>query len=273
MPTRRFPWLVLSCILALTGVVVAAGAGTSSASTQFPIDHQQCYTAAAISSTAITGPNFPATPAAVQLTDAFNNVFASIGKVSMLCNPAQKTLPTGLVTPITNPNAHLVCWSIKPNQPVLPGVTLTNQFGSGFLQATALKNLCLPSWKSLTSAANFPSSPTTPPNLDHYDCYSSTHPAGTVNFKRPAFVQITDEFGSFTAKVGAPSSMCFPVKKFINPTVAPTPVLFPRVGYVCFTLSPGTTVTLPTVAYAENQFGIGAVGPQKLGPLCVPSSF
>ena len=273
MHARKSLWLTLSCVLATAGVGVIAGVGTSAAATSFPIDHQQCYTAVATKSTAIPGPAFPATPGAVQLVDPFNNVFAGIGAVTMLCNPAQKTVPTGLVTPITNPNAHLVCWGIKPNTPVLPTVALTNQFGSGTLQAKALKNLCLPSWKDLGSPANLPSSPNTPPGLDHYTCYTAVHPAGTPNFKPPAFVQVADEFGSFTAKVVSVTSMCFPVKKILIPGTTGTPVLFPRVGYVCFKLTPGAAVTLPSVAYAENQFGIGAVVPRAVAPLCVPSSF
>ncbi len=273
MRTHKSLWLVLSCLLAMAATGVLTGVGTSAAATSFPIDHQQCYTAVAVTSTAITGPNFPATPFAVQLVDQFNNVFAAIGAVDQLCNPAQKTLPSGVVTPITNPNGHLVCWSIKPNGPVLPTVTLSNQFGTGVLQARALKNLCLPSFKDLQSPNNLPTSPTTPPGLDHYDCYTAAHVAGTVNFRPVSPVTITDEFGTFSAKVGPATSMCFPVQKFVNPNVPPTPVLFPKVGFVCFKLSPGTAVSLPSVAYAENQFKVGAVAPRVLAPLCVPSSF
>jgi hypothetical protein len=273
MHARKSLWLTLSCVLVTAGVGVIAGVGTSAAATSFPIDHQQCYTAISTKSTAIPGAPFAATPGAVQLTDPFNNVFAGIGAVSLLCNPAQKTLPSGAVTPSNNPNAHLVCWGIKPNNPALPAVSLSNQFGSGTLQAKALKNLCLPSWKDLTSPANLPTSSNTPPGLDHYTCYTAAHPAGTPNFKPPAFVQIKDEFGSFTAKVNSATSMCFPVKKILAPGTSGTQVLYPRVGYVCFKITPGTAVTLPSVAYAENQFGIGAVVPRVVGPLCVPSSF
>jgi len=273
MNARRSLWLTLSCVLATAGVGVIAGVGTSAAATSFPIDHQQCYTAVAVKSTAITGPNFPGTPGAVQLVDPFNNLFAGIGKVSTLCNPAKKTLPSGVTTPITNPAAHLVCWGIKPNTPNLPAVPLSNQFGNGTLQLTALKNLCLPSWKDLGSPANLPTSTNTPPGLDHYTCYTAVHPAGTPNFKPPASVQIADEFGSFTAKVNAVTMACFPVKKILVPGTTGTQVLFPNVGYVCWKLTPGTAVTLPSVAYAENQFGIGAVAPRAVGPLCVPSSF
>jgi hypothetical protein len=60
------------------------------------------------------------------------------------------------VTPITNPDAHLLCWSILVSQQPSSTVTVTNQFGSGELTTGQPKVLCLPSWKNLTGPPNQP---------------------------------------------------------------------------------------------------------------------
>ena len=104
--------------LALVGVVVVLGAGgtvagvaAASAVTHRappPVDHQLCYTA--------SGPNFKI-PSGVRLIDQFSpNGFVPtiVNPAVVHCNPVEKILPTGQVFPITNPNAHLACFNIKP---------------------------------------------------------------------------------------------------------------------------------------------------------------
>ena len=93
-------------------------------------------------------------PAGVRLIDQFSpNGFvpAIVNPAVVHCNPVEKILPTGQVFPITNPNAHLACFNIKPpsTQPT-PTVQVTNQFGTGTLIPGQPNLLCVPSWKSLT---------------------------------------------------------------------------------------------------------------------------
>jgi hypothetical protein len=61
-----------------------------------------------------------------------------------------KILPTGQVFPITNPNAHLACFNIKPTsaQPT-PTVQVTNQFGTRKVAISQTRWLCVPSTKKV----------------------------------------------------------------------------------------------------------------------------
>src|SRR5690242_9211519 len=67
-----------------------------------PVDHQLCYNAAG---------QF-AIPSGIRLINQFSpSGFVPAINVAVVvhCNPVQKTLPSGGVFPITNPDAHLAC--------------------------------------------------------------------------------------------------------------------------------------------------------------------
>ncbi|HEY1740938.1 MAG TPA: hypothetical protein VGI86_19640, partial [Acidimicrobiia bacterium] len=250
------PRLILfaGALVALGAAVPAVVAGTSATAATPTLDHFQCYVAQATQTAAAPTP-FPGTPPAALLKNKFapSGLVAAIGNVSMHCNPVQKTLPTGAVTPITNPRAHLVCWSIKgnPQTPLPPLTTFVNQFGKGALKATAAVGLCLPSWKNV-SAPKFPTS-TAPPGLDHFTCYAATNPAGTPQFTPPPVVTLKDQFFGYQTKLGPVNLMCAPTSKILNPAAGGTPVVNPQHYLVCF-VTPATSAFAARTVYAKNQF-------------------
>ncbi len=260
--------------LALAGAVVLLGAGgiaagvaTASASPRVtappPVDHQLCYTA--------SGPNFKI-PAGVRLIDQFSpNGFvpAIVNPAVVHCNPVMKILPTGQVFKITNPNAHLACFNIKPPaaQPT-PTVQVTNQFGTGTLIPSQPNLLCVPSWKSLTGPPG--KTPRTPPRLNHFTCYPVKLAPGTPPYSPPP-VMLQDEFAK--APVNAtvnpvPSELCLPTEKILASGKV-FPIINPTLHLLCFPVTP--TPIIPKV-WDENQFGTSVVHIRATNWLCVPST-
>jgi hypothetical protein len=125
------------------------------------LDHFKCYFA--------EGPsvNIP-----LGLVDQFDKEQVRVGRPILLCNPTVKihgeTATSAandlgdIVTPITNPDAHLVCYRIispprTPTTSAFPfaarqggrGVEVLNQFGKEELKVTQPVVLCVPSTKTL----------------------------------------------------------------------------------------------------------------------------
>jgi hypothetical protein len=226
-----------------------------------PVDHQLCYNA--------SGSQFTI-PAGVRLINQFSpNGFVPIinSTVTVHCNPVQKTLPSGQVFPITNPNAHLACYpiSVTSTQPT-PTVVVTNQFGSATLVPSQPNLLCVPSWKSLTGPPG--KSPTTPPNLNHFTCYPVKVISGSY---KPPKVLLQDEFASapVSATVNSvPSELCLPTEKIL-PTGQVFPIINSAQHLLCFPVSP--TPIIPKV-WDENQFGTSPVAISSTKWLCPPST-
>jgi hypothetical protein len=252
--------------------VPATIASTSATAATPTLDHFQCYVSQPTKTAAVPTP-FPAKPPAALLKNQFapGGLLAAIGALGTHCNPVEKTLPTGAVTPITNPRAHLDCWSINANPaPALPPATIfVNQFGKGLLKSSAVLGLCLPSWKNV-SAPSFPTA-TQPPGLDHFTCYAVTNPAGTPQFTPPPVVTLKDQFFSYQTKLGPVNMMCAPTSKILNPAGGGTPIVNPNHFLVCWVTPPSTAFASRTV-YAKNQFGVGAVQVLRNTELCVPST-
>ena len=277
--SRRFrsrPFLVLGALLLLSAALPSAAVLIDSAPAgASPIlDHFQCYVAQSVPMP--TGaPSFPTTPPAALLNKSpsatflpSSGIIAGITNLTMHCNPVQKKVGS-TTTPITNPNAHLLCWALAPNATPLPTspVQFHNQFGTGALQFKAAVSLCLPSWKSLTPA-NLPP-PTAPPGLDHFTCFSVVHLPGTPAFAPPASVTLTDQFFGHSTAVGAPNLLCSPTSKVIVPPTG-TPIVNPNHYLVCFVI-PASPAFTSRIVYAKNQFGIGAEAVIANRELCVPS--
>ncbi len=260
--------------LALAGAVVLLGAGgiaagvaTASASPRVtappPVDHQLCYTA--------SGPNFKI-PAGVRLIDQFSpNGFvpAIVNPAVVHCNPVMKILPTGQVFKVTNPNAHLACFNIKPPaaQPT-PTVQVTNQFGTGTLIPSQPNLLCVPSWKSLTGPPG--KTPRTPPRLNHFTCYPVKLAPGTPPYSPPP-VMLQDEFAPkpVNATVNpVPSELCLPTEKILASGKV-FPIINPTLHLLCFPVT--KTPIIPKV-WDENQFGTSVVHIRATNWLCVPST-
>jgi len=258
--------------LALAAAVVALGAGgtvagvaAASASPRIaappPVDHQLCYGASS------SGFRIPA---GVRLINQFSpNGFvpAITHKPVLHCNPTMKILPTGQVFPITNPNAHLVCFPIKPPTPQpTPLVSVTNQFGTATLQPQQPNLLCVPSWKSLTGPPGM--TPKTPPGLNHFTCYPVRVASGQYT---PPPVMLQDEFAPapVNAQVApVPLDLCLPTEKIL-PTGKVFRIINPTMHLLCFPVSP-TPIKSPV--FDENQFGTRTVTISPTRFLCVPST-
>ena len=250
-----------SKIVFTAAVVVVAGgalAGVASAVAPPPLDHQLCYMAAA------SGFKIPQH---VILRNAFSpaGFMPKISGVALHCNPVRKTLPDGRVFPITNPNAHLLCFNISAAQPDHT-VVVSNQFGTAKLLAGVPRMLCLPSWKSLTGPPG--KTLVQPPGLDHFTCYPVIPRSGVYH---PPAVQLQDEFAPrpVTAKVNnIPVALCMPTQKTVGGVV--TKIIHPRQALLCFPVS--RTPMKPAV-FDQNQFGTSRVVIVRTFSLCLPSSW
>jgi hypothetical protein len=250
--------LAAALVLLGGGGAVAGAAAASGAAAPRPIDHQLCYTA--------TAKGFKI-PANVILKNQFSpkGFKPAIGPVAFHCNPVKKILPSGQVFPITNPNAHLACFSITaPKQPVHK-VIVSNQFGKAKLVTGQPRLLCLPSWKSLTRPPA--SLPAQPPGLSHFTCYPVKLLPGTSY--HPPRVKLQDEFAAkpVAAKVSpVPVALCVPTEKIVGTHVFK--IINPAAHLLCFPVS--QTPAVPKV-FDKNQFGTARVTIGHTAALCVPS--
>jgi len=263
---RLVPVVTLVALGAGGIAVGTASAGTAAAThrphiTQPPpVDHQLCYNA--VSQFAI--------PSGIRLINQFNpNGFVPVISSALVvhCNPVQKTLPSGQVFPITNPNAHLACFPLSVQSPTpTPTVMVTNQFGSAVLVPSQPNLLCVPSWKSLTGPPG--KSPPTPPGLNHFTCYPVQLKSGAY---KPPPVRLQDEFASSPVSASVspvPQELCLPTEKIL-PTGQIFPIINPSLHLLCFPVSP--TPIVPTV-WDENQFGTSPVNIRPTKWLCLPST-
>ena len=187
-----------------------------------------------------------------------------MGAVDLDCNPAQKTVPTG-VTQVTNPNAHLLCWTAS-SPSAANTVVVSNQFGSATLRTGAATQLCLPSWSDTAPRSH---TPTAPPDLSHFACYTAGYAPGSVPFKFPSSVRVRDQFSSKPVRVnvGAPKLLCLPTTKIVNGQTFPA--LDPQAHLLCYSVAPAAA---KHTVYDQDQFGAGRVQTSKSADLCVPTS-
>ncbi len=227
------------------------------------LDHFLCYSAAGTPAASL---GFKV-PGDVRLINQFspNGFVPKIGAVDTDCNPVQKTVPTG-VTPIRNPNAHLLCWSITAPT-AAQTVVVTNQFGTAELQTGATSQMCLPSW---SNAKNPPGNkPSAPPGLSHFTCYSVGYAPGGNTFEPPPSVKVQDQFTnkSVGVKVGAPKLLCLPTTKIANGVTYK--MQNAQAHLLCYAVS--STPTVSSV-FDKNQFGTGKIHVLKTSLLCLPST-
>jgi hypothetical protein len=292
-PRRRAHLAVLAIAVAALSGVAVVGTSTASGSAPHPptftLDHFLCYNAKVVQSTQLTHKSFPLQPGAAQLVTTVNpppGFFAGVVSLNMHCNPAEKQLLNasgGIVAdfPRTHPEAHLDCWTIRPNQGAqINPVQATNQFGKGQLKLSSPNDLCLPSFKSVNNPANLPgggNGNSQPPDLNHYTCYPAALVAGSGRFKVPAAaMRVIDQFfpNGNIEKVGAPKLLCDETQKLLQPGQAPPPLIdtTPFNSLLCFVPSPVLSVPAPLTVFAENQFGSGALVPSTSKYFCVPTT-
>lgn len=258
--TGRKAVLAAAVVVVTASGTVAGAAAASSASPAAPppVDHQLCYTASA------TGFKIP--PGVVLKNQFSPNGFTpTITSMVLHCNPVQKTLPNGMVFPITNPNAHLACFTITAATQPTPMVIVTNQFGSATLLPSQPNLLCLPSWKSLTGPPG--KAPNQPPGLNHFTCYPVKLVSGSY---KPPVVKLQDEFAPspVSATVNpVPTQLCLPTEKTVGGV--DYPIINPTTHLLCFPVS--QTPVIPKV-WDQNQFGTGVVTIRQTSSLCLPST-
>ena len=273
-------------VIAISGAVVGTqvGAGAPLAAparhdarltATTTLDHFTCYLASAAKSS--TGAATFAPPGAVELANQFapKGLFAAIGNIAFHCNPVQKTA-NGVVTKITNPAAHLLCWT-TPQVPAAAATTqpsyrvaITNQFGSEVFDTLQPVLLCLPTWKSLTGPPNM--TQVQPPGLDHFLCYTVKEDPNSPSRFTPPPLLLQDQFMPKPVKATAvvPNLLCLPTAKTLSPLTGAVPTNFNDPHLMCFSLKVGA-VRAPTV-FDQDQFGTGPVTIKKLEELCVPST-
>jgi hypothetical protein len=163
-----------------------------------PVDHFLIYDA--------NGPDAPA----VELIDQFGpqDPNLDLGSVMWFMPPANKTFGDN-IEGMVDPNEHLACYQIPPDEPGLDGleVFVRNQFcANQLLKLDDAVALCVPSERSLE-----PVPPAEPQVLDrdHYICYEVLQ-AEDPNLT----VTLQDEFvGPLETMVHKPEYFCAPVNK------------------------------------------------------------
>jgi hypothetical protein len=243
-------WLSIT-LLAL--LAVCSGIAQAQLPPDQRVDHFRCYLV----------PTSPALTVAAQLVDQFDAAAGQVENINHLiitrfCNPAQKTLPTGVVTPIVNVNHHLTLFTINTQPIVMRQVIIKNQFGQQTLTTADARILAVPTGKALPPSP--PPAPST--DLDHYKCYNASGNAvnRTVNLK--------DQFLSENTTVLRPVLFCNPVKKS-HGTIT-VGILNPDVHLTCYATS--TSQFSGTSINIRNQFvTLSGLPVRQPDLLCVPS--
>jgi len=215
---------------------------SSAAFAQFETDHFKCYLPLATS--ALPAQN-------VILIDEFGTATGKVKDIWRFCNPTLKE-HNGVITPITNPDAHLAIHKAVEKTVVARQVQLENQFGVQTVTTGAARFLAVPTQKE-------PHGP--PSNLDHFNCY-------TVTDGQPVSAQVglSDQWFASKHKVATPALFCNPVVKNHNGTI--TPVLHPNDHLACYKMTP---VAFDKAVQLHNQFGDPKFESKKADMLCVPS--
>ena len=258
---RRILIGTITVVLAVAGSIVGLGGFQSApAQTSQGLDHFLCYTSTAVSSAIAVGFK---PPTSVVLSNQFSRMIATLGVVTTHCNPVQKTA-NSVVTRIANPKAHLLCWKFGTSIQRSFRVRVTNQFGAANLATYPPGVLCLPTWKD-------PNGPPTqklvqPPGLSHFTCYYITY-IDKTRFHPPAYVSLTDQFGSHRAAVGQPLQLCVPTLKIARGVVSP--ITNASAHLLCFAV---TFQSKPVKVFDKNQFGTSPVVVQQVKSLCLPST-
>jgi hypothetical protein len=107
-------------------------------------DHFTCYPVK------VSGPVGFKPPSPIRVLDQFTKkpVVVKVGSPTELCVPTQKSIKKVVAARITNPTAHLLCFTVSQT-PVISPIWDQNQFGTGQLNVTNTRTLCLPSAKKL----------------------------------------------------------------------------------------------------------------------------
>ena len=234
-------------VFPVAGLLLAALAawflvGGSEAQAAFNIDHFKCYDV----QNAQPHTDF------VTLTDQFGTTQNNLnGPARKFCNPVEKT-HNMVVTPITNPDSHLMFYPIiGPAEPTRI-VDVDNQFGQQQLILNDAVFLLVPTQKQ----------PFAPPHdLDHFKCYQTSGVTAGVT------VDLRDQFHSEAGvQMANPEFFCNPVQKVHNAQTFP--ITNPTDHLLCYRIS---APTFATGVQTNNQIGPEALSVIFPSDLCVPT--
>jgi len=206
----------------------------------------------------------PPPPGPVSYVDQFGSNSATMSRIHMLCNPADKNDEDPLAP--TNPN-HLTGYDADSKGNPASGHTIIakNQFGSFKMKLATLQQIEVPAAKDLSS----PPPPLTPPTPDHFACYTAKLSGG---FTKIPNVKVVDEFGTLFVDLTGIRQFCAPINLNGNEPGAETH----PIHLTCFstTLSKGQNFTPPkNGVYINNEFGASKAYPDgHVDMLCVPST-
>ena len=203
-----------------------------------------------------------------------------VKKVKGLYNPAEKEFE-GEVSPIGDPDSHLVSYEIKlpkgaPKTEGVTGARISNQFGDLWLDIKKADRLLVPSLKSLEGPiaevpATFP--------IDHFICYQVKLTKDVEGNQIPEGLQVivVDQFNQPALyDVKKVKRLCNPVKKEIDIDgfTDITEIIDIEGHLVCYDIKlPKGDPKHEKVfgIHVNNQFGPLEVETKKVKELCVPS--
>ena len=190
----------------------------------------------------------------VTLTDEFGSARVTVGKPTLLCNPADKN-GSGIVTP----TAHLVGYQIDSlSESKDRFAQVKNQFGTETLTVKDPAILAEPASKAAAGQVPGP----VPITLNNFECYKVEGRAP----KPTQVVTLKDQFGTERVTVGHPVLVCNPAQKNdekIGPVPGPAHL-------VCYSVQPHKRMR-DMVVQTRDQFGTQTLRVIISELLCVPS--
>jgi hypothetical protein len=259
--TRTLTFVVCSLLTVVGHAIAQPAPGPQN------LDHFNCYFAPG-----------PVQQVVLSLQDQFDiGVTETVRdlRTYQLCNPVEKTLPGGQVTPIQHALDHLIMYVINPQRNTPRVVLVRNQFGDQYLRVGNSVILAVPSGKSVqTSPTALPTRPPIPTDLDHFKCYVAT------GASLDKLVSLKDQFQTEVVKILHPYLFCNPVRKTVGlpgasalGTTTTTPINNPTAHLTCYTTTPKP---FQATVFYNNQFvlptgPVPSLAVSQSEILCVPS--
>jgi hypothetical protein len=209
------------------------------------IDHFQCYE---VKRRVFATPD-------VTLVDAFGTTSGVVvQQPERLCAPANKNNEAPLAE--SDPD-HLVGYRIRHPFTRVRGETITNQFGTTVVDLVRRERLMVPT-------VTLPNGPA--PFVGHFQCYSIKRSRGTAKFTRVPGVNVIDRFGSHSATLLRPRSLCVPVDKN-----GEDPAVVDAADHLLCYRARTPRFGIRQNFFADNQLGAQQLDLIRRMELCVPS--
>lgn len=198
--------------------------------------------------------------------DQFGTRQVQIEEPFSLLNPAEKRRTGKPAEPVNNPDDHLLCHELVPQQTANRSVRVQNQFGTRTLTVGRPLTLCAPARKSLPTEPP-PGAP--PTRLDHYLCYDVSNE--TPDLPSETMTAI-DEFATRSIRIDEARDFCNPAEKR-RTGMAAVPITQDEIHYVCYRITTHSPTFQPRDVRTRDQFGFeDPLKIKYLRRLCVPSS-